>query len=213
MNTLDLWVFFTTRSCLCMLYTVPLLPDVVLTTWMQPCVVVVTTGAWRSRASSLRRQAVSTAHPRLAFRAVEIHRPLFPLGRITLHNAFAYRRKDQQSVALHCPSCWDWRARDCIMDIAHASTSPESSAQGIDQPLRKKQKRNKPTLSCEECVERKTKVRACSEWMHHGDMLRRNVRQPQECHAESARSATAADRIVWHVSSDSRHANTRTLPI
>ncbi|OCL02447.1 hypothetical protein AOQ84DRAFT_382675, partial [Glonium stellatum] len=28
------------------------------------------------------------------------------------------------------------------------------------QPRRKKQKRNKPTLSCEECVERKTKVRA-----------------------------------------------------
>jgi hypothetical protein len=26
-------------------------------------------------------------------------------------------------------------------------------------PPRKKQKRNKPTLSCEECVERKTKVR------------------------------------------------------
>ena len=28
------------------------------------------------------------------------------------------------------------------------------------QPSRKKQKRNKPTLSCEECVERKTKVNA-----------------------------------------------------
>jgi hypothetical protein len=27
-------------------------------------------------------------------------------------------------------------------------------------PSRKKQKRNKPTLSCEECVERKTKVNA-----------------------------------------------------
>jgi hypothetical protein len=26
------------------------------------------------------------------------------------------------------------------------------------EPARKKQKRNKPTLSCEECVERKTKV-------------------------------------------------------
>jgi hypothetical protein len=26
------------------------------------------------------------------------------------------------------------------------------------QPAKKKQKRNKPTLSCEECVERKTKV-------------------------------------------------------
>jgi hypothetical protein len=27
-----------------------------------------------------------------------------------------------------------------------------------DEPVRKKQKRNKPTLSCHECVERKTKV-------------------------------------------------------
>ncbi|KAF2817200.1 uncharacterized protein BDZ99DRAFT_456959 [Mytilinidion resinicola] len=29
-------------------------------------------------------------------------------------------------------------------------------------PPRKKQKRNKPTLSCLECVERKTKV--CGDW-------------------------------------------------
>jgi hypothetical protein len=41
------------------------------------------------------------------------------------------------------------------------STSPgasTSTTQG-DAPPKKKQKRNKPTLSCEECVERKTKVR------------------------------------------------------
>lgn len=31
-----------------------------------------------------------------------------------------------------------------------------------DGPLRKKQKRNKPTLSCHECVERKTKVSSIS---------------------------------------------------
>ena len=31
-------------------------------------------------------------------------------------------------------------------------------------PQKKKQKRNKPTLSCVECVERKTKVR----WTNHG---------------------------------------------
>lgn len=30
-----------------------------------------------------------------------------------------------------------------------------------DEPTKKKQKRNKPTLSCHECVERKTKVRYC----------------------------------------------------
>jgi hypothetical protein len=49
------------------------------------------------------------------------------------------------------------------MDDAQPSTSPDGSAQGIDQPARKKQKRNKPTLSCEECVERKTKVSAGCE--------------------------------------------------
>jgi hypothetical protein len=36
-------------------------------------------------------------------------------------------------------------------------SSPET-ATPIGTSLRKKQKRNKPTLSCEECVERKTKV-------------------------------------------------------
>ncbi|KAF2818916.1 hypothetical protein CC86DRAFT_375554 [Ophiobolus disseminans] len=46
------------------------------------------------------------------------------------------------------------------MDGSQPSTSPDpssSATQGLDQPPRKKQKRNKPTLSCEECVERKTK--------------------------------------------------------
>ena len=55
------------------------------------------------------------------------------------------------------------RAAVRIMDDAQPSTSPDGSAQGIDRPARKKQKRNKPTLSCEECVERKTKVSACCE--------------------------------------------------
>lgn len=35
---------------------------------------------------------------------------------------------------------------------------PEDGEDGSLQPPKKKQKRNKPTLSCEECVERKTKV-------------------------------------------------------
>ena len=56
------------------------------------------------------------------------------------------------------------------------STSPEASTsttQG-DGPPKKKQKRNKPTLSCEECVERKTKVRIpCS--------FRRNCWRPVGC--------------------------------
>ena len=39
------------------------------------------------------------------------------------------------------------------------NASPEENGVGTGfEPPRKKQKRNKPTLSCEECVERKTKV-------------------------------------------------------
>ncbi|KAI1175088.1 hypothetical protein F4777DRAFT_346956 [Nemania sp. FL0916] len=42
-----------------------------------------------------------------------------------------------------------------------ASTGSSSVAAGpsSNEPLKKKQKRNKPTLSCHECVERKTKYR------------------------------------------------------
>jgi hypothetical protein len=43
---------------------------------------------------------------------------------------------------------------------AQSSTSPDpptGALQGLEAPPKKKQKRNKPTLSCEECVERKTK--------------------------------------------------------
>ena len=36
---------------------------------------------------------------------------------------------------------------------------PRDDGDGSSTPPKKKQKRNKPTLSCEECVERKTKVR------------------------------------------------------
>jgi hypothetical protein len=47
---------------------------------------------------------------------------------------------------------------------AQPSTSPDpptGAVQGFEPPPKKKQKRNKPTLSCEECVERKTKVSDC----------------------------------------------------
>lgn len=45
--------------------------------------------------------------------------------------------------------------------------SGERSPENSDEPAKKKQKRNKPTLSCHECVERKTKV-CCFEpiWVH-----------------------------------------------
>ena len=37
-------------------------------------------------------------------------------------------------------------------------TTSKRNGTHLEEPPRKKQKRNKPTLSCEECVERKTKV-------------------------------------------------------
>jgi hypothetical protein len=42
---------------------------------------------------------------------------------------------------------------------ATSSESPVKHEDGsLQEPPKKKQKRNKPTLSCQECVERKTKV-------------------------------------------------------
>lgn len=43
----------------------------------------------------------------------------------------------------------------------HDDSQEEANGSG-DMPRKKKQKRNKPTLSCHECVERKTKVRLFS---------------------------------------------------
>lgn len=43
-------------------------------------------------------------------------------------------------------------------NFAYRKLNGERSPSNGDEPLRKKQKRNKPTLSCHECVERKTKV-------------------------------------------------------
>ncbi|KAH7072211.1 fungal-specific transcription factor domain-containing protein [Paraphoma chrysanthemicola] len=53
------------------------------------------------------------------------------------------------------------RAHYAMNDDVQPSTSPDpptDATRALDLPSRKKQKRNKPTLSCEECVERKTKV-------------------------------------------------------
>lgn len=51
----------------------------------------------------------------------------------------------------------------------HSSSElPDSTADddgSPTEPSKKKQKRNKPTLSCSECVERKTKVRSSSHYM------------------------------------------------
>lgn len=49
---------------------------------------------------------------------------------------------------------------------SHASSikseDGHASVDDTNAPPKKRQKRNKPTLSCEECVERKTKVREAS---------------------------------------------------
>jgi hypothetical protein len=104
-------------------------------------------------------------------------------------------------------------------DDAQSSMSPDGSV-GTGQPTRKKQKRNKPTLSCLECVERKTKVSArvfankkemvdAEAVAMLNDVKHDNL--SSRCGgAESARSAIAAGLTVWRASSDNRHAGTRT---
>jgi hypothetical protein len=82
-----------------------------------------------------------------------------------LHSAFAsHSRSHRQRACLgRCIAKHDSRisADGIIMnDDAQSSMSPDGSV-GTGQPTRKKQKRNKPTLSCLECVERKTKVSEC----------------------------------------------------
>jgi predicted nucleic acid binding AN1-type Zn finger protein len=94
---------------------------------------------------------------------------------------------------------------------AQPSTSPDGSAQGLDIPLKKKQKRNKPTLSCEECVERKTKVSACLRSCSGGCATWTTPGLCKNTMAESARSVIAPDQIVWRASSDSRHVGIPAL--
>jgi len=43
-------------------------------------------------------------------------------------------------------------------DGSFAASPVKTEVGSLPVPPKKKQKRNKPTLSCEECVERKTKV-------------------------------------------------------
>jgi len=59
-------------------------------------------------------------------------------------------------------------AKRLSMDFVNEDAAPthHDSAEAADAPLKKKQKRNKPTLSCEECVERKTKVRPTTTRQH-----------------------------------------------
>ena len=123
--------------------------------------------------------------------------PLLPLG--SSHLPVAVKHSDQAHALP------DRRTR-CTMDDegTQPSTSPDpstTSATGThgDAPPKKKQKRNKPTLSCEECVERKTKVSA-ARWRNGCPRLNRR------------RSVTELVLIAWPASSDNQHANTPTSP-
>ena len=74
------------------------------------------------------------------------------------------------------------------------SSVPAEAAYGSPAPPKKKQKRNKPTLSCEECVERKTKVTRCDDTkMRHA---RCDARVGSMEGADGASSATAAGPSV-----------------
>jgi len=63
-------------------------------------------------------------------------------------------------------------------DDRDSSTASPTTTDG--QPQKKKQKRNKPTLSCFECVERKTKACLCI----HLRVLRHSVTPPQPAEAK-----------------------------
>jgi hypothetical protein len=56
----------------------------------------------------------------------------------------------------HSPSTADYDSS--ALNSFPNNTRPYPSSTISPEPTKKKQKRNKPTLSCEECVERKTKV-------------------------------------------------------
>jgi hypothetical protein len=68
---------------------------------------------------------------------------------------------DQTGLTLTSPTLL-YSAISPTVTVATESSfgaSPLKNEDGFtDEPPKKKQKRNKPTLSCEECVERKTKV-------------------------------------------------------
>ncbi|KAJ0132499.1 Uncharacterized protein HZ326_24429 [Fusarium oxysporum f. sp. albedinis] len=76
----------------------------------------------------------------------------------------------QPSMSMSSPGPPDWHPTLAIHGIglqplAFASTSPANAdVKGASTPVdgekppKNKEKRNKPTLSCHECVERKTKV-------------------------------------------------------
>jgi len=81
-----------------------------------------------------------------------------------------------------------------------AAGGPDAAqASGLSEPqahVKKKQKRNKPTLSCEECVERKTKV--VSDTSSPACCESRDGRLNLTTVAYSVHSVTEPGQPVWH---------------
>lgn len=66
-----------------------------------------------------------------------------------------YGPRDDSDQAADRSSVITRRSSTANPDVCNDELKPEDA---VGEPQRKKQKRNKPTLSCFECVERKTKV-------------------------------------------------------
>jgi hypothetical protein len=80
--------------------------------------------------------------------------PIGPISPVVLYNT-ATSRASTASTTSPAASATTFN-ESTVTSPAHTLKEDGSVITG---PPKKKQKRNKPTLSCEECVERKTKVR------------------------------------------------------
>jgi hypothetical protein len=77
--------------------------------------------------------------------------PIGPISPVVLYNT-ATSRASTASTSSPTVSAANFN------DSTVTSPTHQEDGSVITGPPKKKQKRNKPTLSCEECVERKTKV-------------------------------------------------------
>jgi len=101
-----------------------------------------------------------TQHHRITALFPQTHPSWHPVG-----DTSEALRKDQRHMDLRlmptaAPFCSDLSPAGTDSTFHGSPTATGiKNEDGTLEPPRKKQKRNKPTLSCEECVERKTKVR------------------------------------------------------
>jgi hypothetical protein len=80
---------------------------------------------------------------------------------------------------MHAPAAMDPTVYSSLSPTATADSPSIADSMQVklengypSEHPKKKQKRNKPTLSCEECVERKTKVGCCIECPPPNDISR-----------------------------------------